>query len=78
MKIDLKELKKLLSFYRQMLISWSQYLPASEAPSQVLFQFLWCNNYINNIDRLKYGIEIISSYLSYLKMAASSQFLILQ
>ena len=40
-------LKEMLPFYRQMVISWSQYLFSShEAPSQVLSQFLWCNNYI--------------------------------
>ena len=40
-------LKKLLAFYRKMLISWSQYLLASpETPSQVLFQFPWYNNYL--------------------------------
>ena len=39
--------KKLLPFYRQMILSWSQYLSSSpETPSQVLSQFLWYNNYI--------------------------------
>ena len=40
-------LKKLLPFYRQMVISRSQYLSSSpETPSQILSQFLWYNNYI--------------------------------
>ena len=39
--------KKLLRFYRQMILSWSQYLSSSpETLSQVLSQFLWYNNYI--------------------------------
>ena len=41
------KLKKLLPFYRQMVVSYSQYLSSSpEIPSQVLSQFLSCDNYI--------------------------------
>ena len=40
-------LKKLLIFYREMAISWSQYLSTSpETLSLVLSQFLWYNNHI--------------------------------
>ena len=40
-------LKKLLPFYREMVISWSQYLSTSpETLSLVSSQFLWYNNHI--------------------------------
>ena len=44
-------LKKLLPFYRQMVISWSQYLSSSpETPSSVLSQFSWYKYYIKTED----------------------------
>ena len=40
-------LEKLLPFYKQMVISWSQYLSASsKIHSRALSQFLWYKNYI--------------------------------
>ena len=46
-------LKKLLPFYRHMLICWSQSLSGSpETSSQILSQFLWFNKYIKIEDTI--------------------------
>ena len=67
-------LKKLLPCYRQMIISWSQYLFSSpETPTQVLSQFLLYNNYIKIGAAVIYfekfpNKSINFFYHSYLKM----------
>ena len=60
-------LKKLLPFYRQMVISWSQYFSSSpETPSQVLSQFLWYNNYIKIEDAVIYFEKFSNKTINFL------------
>ena len=60
-------LKEMLSFYRQMVISWSQYLSSShEAPSQVLSQFLWRNNYIKIEDDVIHFEKLSNKNINFL------------
>ena len=60
-------LKEMLPFYRQMVISWSQYLSSShEAPSQVLSQFLWCNNYIKIEDDVIHFEKLSNKNINFL------------
>ena len=73
----MSNLKKLLPFCKQMLISWSHYLSTSpEAPSQILSQFLQYNNY-NETEGAVIHFEnslikyILTSHCSYFKMAGS-------
>ena len=71
-------LKKLLTFYRHLLNSWSQSFAGSpETSSQILSQFLWFNKYFKiEGTALQYIfqnslIKILTFYGSYLKMAGS-------
>ena len=60
-------LKKLLPCYRQMIISWSQYLFSSpETPSQVLSQFLLYNNYIKIEDAVIYFEKFSNKIINFL------------
>ena len=60
-------LKKLLPFYKQMLISWSQYLFASpETLSQVLRHFLYFNNCIKIEDAVKHFEKISNKNINLL------------
>ena len=53
-----------------MVVSYSQYLSSSpEIPSQVLSQFLSCDNYIKIEDAVIHFEKLSTSYRSYLKMA---------